>query len=286
MHPFQLGDDVYVGYFKYHGIEEQVCTSRSGEQLRNAMREAFADYMAGDPYWVARELLERFGTECSYLDIACATGKFSFALALGGAESVCGVEIRSEQVEQAHLLQELDERLAAARVLHDPTSADDPSFRAGESYDVVLSMGLLYHLTDPVQHLVNLRRLARRAAVVNTLTHANASGYWLSVSEDPAGLTKAVSGVSWIPHFADVPSLLRRCGFSRVELLVHPLCRSYQERLLKPQSRARKLATAPVPMGALALAARARAKRAQREIEPLLRAYQPPGYFTYLAFPD
>jgi 2-polyprenyl-3-methyl-5-hydroxy-6-metoxy-1,4-benzoquinol methylase len=164
-----------------------------------------------DPAYELRELVRTVGTSGRVLDIACATGWYSFSLADLGVENVTGVEIRHEQVEQAELIRALDsKRFESVRFEHEPMSADEPSFREDQRYDVVLSRGLLYHLRDPFTHLANLRRLASRAVLLQTLTHAHERGFWLSVRENPEWMTKAWSGASWIPHFADVPDLLRQ----------------------------------------------------------------------------
>jgi hypothetical protein len=191
-------------------------------------------------------------------------------------QDVLGVEIRPEQVQQATLIRELaPERFAGVRFEHDPTSADDAAFRAGEHYDVVLSFGLLYHLTDPFTHLRNLRRLAGRAAVVKTLTHARERGFWMYVPEEPSLMTKATSGVSWIPHFADVPEHLRAAGFSQVETITRPSFRQAHARDARVRSRTERLLA---PGAVHALRGRLDARSAEREGVGVAARY-----YTYLA---
>ena len=243
MHPFRLAPDVILGNFKYHGIAESACISTSDPGLIRTMQAAYADYLSGDPTWKVAAFVDAVGgvegTTC--LDIASATGRFSFQLADRGAD-VLGVEIRSEQVEQANLIKSLaGDRFSGVRFEHDSTSADDPSFRAGENYDFVLSMGLLYHLTDPLQHLANVRRLTRRGAMIHTMTHARERGYWLLVNEDPALITKATGGTSWTPHFLDVPDLLHRAGFSKAVEVSTPALKNLQRRSTSPSRVARLL---------------------------------------------
>lgn len=277
MHPYRLADDVIVGWFK--GVvpdDTTVCVSTSAPAQVSLMRFAFDRFMASDPSYDVRELVKRVGPDGSYLDIACATGWYSHALADLGVQRITGVEIRREQVEQGDLIRRLGaERFAAVRFEHDPTSADDPSFRAGESYAVVLSLGLLYHLTDPFAHIRNLRRLATRAVLLNTLTHARERGYWLHVHEDAAWMSKAWSGVSWIPHFADVPDLLHAAGFSRVEGVTRPALQSARARDARTDSRVGRM----LLPGAFYTARGLMDKRALRHEEIGVEA----RYYTYLA---
>jgi 2-polyprenyl-3-methyl-5-hydroxy-6-metoxy-1,4-benzoquinol methylase len=222
MHPFQLGPQTYTGYFKWLGFPETYWTPASPGPALTQTQQAFEDYMQGRPYHHMEALLERLGPSRGHytaLDIASATGRYSFYLAAHGLGQVTGVEIRPEQVEQAQLIQRLAPELATKplQFVHDPTSADDPTFRAGESYDVVLSMGLLYHLANPVQHILNLSRLTQRVLVLKTLIHRRFAKYWQLVLEDASFITKATQGISWIGHYSQVAELLRQAGFSRVE---------------------------------------------------------------------
>ena len=280
MHPFKLGERVYTGYYKARAIEQTYCLSTSPPELVSRHAAAFADYMAADPYWYVDELVRQVGAVDDVLDIASATGRFSFEVALLGAKRVRGVEIRAEQVAQAELLRQADERLQGLAVSfeHVTASADDGDFLAGEDYDVVLSMGLLYHLTNPVQHMRNLARLARRAALVYTLAHRQMRGAWELQVEDASFVTKAVGEISWIPHFADVPELLRKAGFARVTLLVHPLVARFQERLRREleQDRMPRLVREADHL--------LRQRLEDRRAAGLLRSNLNPRYFGYLAW--
>jgi SAM-dependent methyltransferase len=282
MHPYRFDPETIVGFFKYQLVDQpNVCTANSPRASIRAMQSAYDDVMRGDPLWLVSELAARGLLAGTALDIACATGMYTFGLADAGARDILGVEIRPEQVEQAQLVRSLDPaRFDAARFEHEPTSADDPQFRAGESYDLVLSIGLLYHLTDPVQHLRNLRRLTRGALLLNTLTTPEADGHWLLVLEDPAGMTKAVGGVSWIPHWAAVEPLLRGVGFAHVEPIASALLAELQVWDRRRHTGWELL----LPWGAVKLVDRRRSRRVQDRARAALRLGVNPRYYTYLAW--
>jgi hypothetical protein len=158
------------------------------------------------------------------LDVASATGQMSLRAVDAGFGRVLSSEIRPEQVAQQELiLASLEDGRyrTAIEVVHDPVSADAETFpdRYREFQpDIACSLGLLYHLANPVQHLVNLREITRRYALVYTMVHFSpvARRMWTLTLEDRAWMTKAVAGVSWTPHFLELARVAREIGFRRV----------------------------------------------------------------------
>jgi SAM-dependent methyltransferase len=282
MHPYRFAPDVIVGTFKKQGLEATVCLSRSPAHLREQMQQVYADYLASDPFWHLRELHDELGglEDCSCLDIACATGLYSFALTDLGAGSVRGIEIRPEQVEQAKLLQKLaPERFERIVFEHEPVSADHQSFRSDETYDVVLSLGLLYHMTVPLQHLRNLRRLTRRALLLQTFTHAHEPGYWWLGLSNAAAQTKSIDGYGWLPHYADIPDLLRYAGFKDVKIVTSPQVAPFQA---WDTRRTNRLVRLLLPGLAYSAIERARSYLFLRKLEAAGLGVAP-RYYTFIA---
>lgn len=272
MHPFQLAPNTFVGYFKYHDIAETFCTPDSSPQLQTRMSEAFAAYMGGEPFGIIDKALiagKIDVADSTFLDIASATGKFSMRVALSGAKSVLGVEIRPEQVAQANLLVRADTRLRnlPVRFEHDSLSADEPEFRKGESYDVVLSMGLLYHLANPLQHIRNVGRLAKKVVVLQTLTRFHHDG-WEPHWETPAWMTNGAQGVGWTPDIFGPANVLRDEGFA-VTLAMHPLVATIQ-------TRWKQAAHLPPALRRIVH------KATDRRLPWLLSVYQNPAYLTWV----
>ena len=102
----------------------------------------------------------------SALDIGCNAGFYSFELAKRGAR-VTGIDLDPRYLEQA--------RWAAAhyglaeRVTFERLQVYDLAHRA-ESYDLVLFMGVFYHLRYPLLGLDIVAQKVRRALVFQTLT--------------------------------------------------------------------------------------------------------------------
>lgn len=281
MHPYRFGPETIVGYFKDVETERTACITGDDPALIDRMRRAYERRLS-TAGWEVQMLAERLGdvSRMTALDIACATGLHSFELARAGFGHVRGVEIRPEQVEQARLVRDVDRSgdLAAVVFDHEPVSAD-AAFLAGERYDVVLSMGLLYHLVDPVEHIRNLRRLAGRAVMLRTFTHARDRSFWSFHREPAAWMTKATQGRGFQLHFADIPDLLLAEGFERVDVLAPPELADVQAWDLRDTRLERLL----LPGAAFSLLERRRGRGYLRRFESALQRGFNPRYYTYLA---
>lgn len=223
MHPYQFNDVAVTGYFKgwnparthwLHHEDGYAAAKRHAQNFSDLKPDYFLEHI-GKKFDVA---------DFSLLDIASATGMYSFLAAERGFKQITAVEIRAEQVEQAQLVQRLAQNIDTSRVelIHDPMSADAPNYLVDQQYDVVLSLGLLYHLANPVQHILNLGRITRKVLVLKTLIHRRFARYWQLVIENPEFITKATEGVSWIGHYSEVHRLLTLAGFTRIESLTPP----------------------------------------------------------------
>jgi tRNA (mo5U34)-methyltransferase len=100
------------------------------------------------------------------LDLGCNAGFYTFELARRGAD-VLGVDVDEHYLRQARWAAErMDVRDSVAfRRMHVYDLA-----RVEETFDLVLCMGLLYHLRHPLLALDLVAARARRLLVVQTLT--------------------------------------------------------------------------------------------------------------------
>jgi tRNA (mo5U34)-methyltransferase len=133
-------------------------------------RQTAPDHPLGDfPRWKWDELapsLPADPTGWTALDIGCNAGFYSFELAKRGAE-VTGVDVDEHYLAQARwAARHLDEgrsvrfeQRAVYRLREDPSR-----------YDLVLFLGVLYHLRYPLLGLDLVAEKARRLVVVQTLT--------------------------------------------------------------------------------------------------------------------
>src|SRR5258708_887537 len=126
------------------------------------------DFMAADPRLQAilRVFALLFGPNLAGLraaDLGCLEGGFSLALAQRGVETL-GIEARSRNLAKARLLREHFELTNLTFEL-----GDVKGFRRafqGE-FDIVLALGILYHLDRPMDWLKQIAETTRRVLILD-----------------------------------------------------------------------------------------------------------------------
>src|ERR1700730_9659852 len=86
-------------------------------------------------------------------------------------------------------------------------------------WDVVLSLGVLYHVADPIGHIRRVRHLAREMAILETLidTARSREARFLLIKSNQRGGDSADDTNYLAPNLPAVYTLLKWAGFSRVE---------------------------------------------------------------------
>jgi 2-polyprenyl-3-methyl-5-hydroxy-6-metoxy-1,4-benzoquinol methylase len=148
----------------------------------------------------------------SVLDIGCNSGWFSFDLADRGAHAVNGVDLRAQNVAQARFL--------SGYFGFDNTTfevADASSFEDDRRWDVVLNLGVLYHVTDPLRFLQRTYELCGRYAIVDTICHDEPfSGFVLFGAKDVDHPHEGSEAWEFHPTYRGAIDALRYAGFSEV----------------------------------------------------------------------
>jgi tRNA (mo5U34)-methyltransferase len=128
------------------------------------------DHPLGDfPAFKWRELAPALPDDLSgwrALDIGCNAGFYSFELARRGAE-VVGIDLDEHYLRQARWARE---RLGLDGRVEFRQQAVYDLARSDERYDLILFMGVLYHLRHPLLALDIVAAKARRLVVLQTLT--------------------------------------------------------------------------------------------------------------------
>lgn len=141
------------------------------------------------------------------LDVGCGNGYFGFRALLAGAQSVIGIDGMLLYVLQAALINWFIRSTNIVLPLRFGTD------KVEGSYDVVLSMGVIYHQRDPDKHLQTLYK------------HCNPSGQVVVesiVADEPFEPQNRYAGmrnVCQIPSPASLENKLRLAGFSDVKLI-------------------------------------------------------------------
>lgn len=167
---------------------------------------------------INQTLLRMFGARFSdfdILDIACHCGLFSLDLANRGARRVHGIDLRQENIEQARFLQRL-------------YGVDNCEFRVGdaeqlprEDYDIILNLGLLYHVTFPMQLLQHCHDHCRVCCVIDTNVYNSPfAGYYLVAGKDITSSCEGKSHAEMLPTYRGLVLAMKAVGFEHIyELL-------------------------------------------------------------------
>ena len=122
------------------------------------------------------------------LDIACNSGFWSIQCALLGAD-VVGFDARAELIEQANLIKGI-------------VGTDNVEFRVldfwdmspqslGGTFDIVLNLGILYHLPKPLEALELTRAMADDCILLDTAIYPSGNAVIKLSWEEPDDIRKA-----------------------------------------------------------------------------------------------
>jgi len=114
------------------------------------------------------------------LDLGCNAGFWSLQAIEAGAEYVCGLDGREMHVEQARLVFEA-KGIDPARYSFEQANIFTHEF--SERFDVVLCLGLMYHIAKPVELFEIFARVAAELVVIDTSVSFAPSSYF-EISRD------------------------------------------------------------------------------------------------------
>jgi hypothetical protein len=172
----------------------------------------------------------------SAVDLACHQGWFSLKLREFGFGSVHGIDARQQHVEDARLI------AAATGMEHVAFSRGDVhglSAAIVGTHDLVLCFGLLYHLENPVGALRVARALCKRLCLIETQVAPGQTGVVdygsfrfvkpiegsfviVDETDETHGPEASTLGISLIPSLEALQFILRKVGFSKIEVLPVP----------------------------------------------------------------
>ena len=170
------------------------------------------------------------------IDIACHQGWFATQIAEMGARDVLAVDARAEHVADATLIRDAL-GLTNLRVAQSDVHALSPETQG--TFDIVLMLGLIYHLENPVGALRVARALTKRLCLVETQIVPGMTGVVdygsfrfvrplkgsfgiIDETEETHGPEASTTGICLVPSLEALFWILRKIGFSRVEMLAPP----------------------------------------------------------------
>ena len=170
------------------------------------------------------------------IDIACHQGWFATKLAQWQADDVLAIDARSEHVADTSLMRDTLQ-LSNLRVQQSDVHALDAATLGG--FDLVLMLGLIYHLENPVGALRQARALTRQVCVVETQIVPGMTGVVdygsyrfvrplkgsfgiIDETEETHGPETSTTGICLVPSLEALFWIMRKVGFDRVELVAPP----------------------------------------------------------------
>ena len=174
--------------------------------------------------------------ERSVIDIACHQGWFSTQLAQMGARDVLAVDARAEHVADATLIRDA---LGLRNMRVQQSDVHALTREATGQFDIVLMLGLIYHLANPVGALRIVQALTKRICLVETQIVPGMTGVVdygsfrfvrplkgsfgiIDETEETHGPEASTTGICLVPSLEALLWIMRKIGFHRVEVLPPP----------------------------------------------------------------
>jgi 2-polyprenyl-3-methyl-5-hydroxy-6-metoxy-1,4-benzoquinol methylase len=163
------------------------------------------------PYLIAAENGSLRGKRI--LDVACNSGFWSIQCALLGAE-VVGFDGRAELIQQANLMKSI---VGVDTVEFRVLDFWDMSPQAlGGTFDVVLNLGILYHLNDPLKALELTKSMARGYILLDTNVYPSTESVIKLCLEEPIDIRNATrSTIVASPSKSSIDLMLRHVGVAK-----------------------------------------------------------------------
>jgi ubiquinone/menaquinone biosynthesis C-methylase UbiE len=170
------------------------------------------------------------------LDLASHQGWFAYNMANSGFSSVLGIDARQSHVDDSRLISEvygMDQLNFRQGDIHE-LNRDEPG-----QFDVVLMLGLLYHLENPVGALRTCRELCKKHCIIETQVVPGMSGFVdygsyqyvrplkgsfgiVDEVDDTHGPEASVTGICLVPSLDALMWILEKVGFSSAKVLEPP----------------------------------------------------------------
>jgi tRNA (mo5U34)-methyltransferase len=159
-----------------------------------------------------------FGSRLNDIDLAdigCNCGFFSLEMANRGAKHCLGIDLRDFNIAQAKWLGSL-------------YGIDNAEFRVGnvkdlgnEQFDVVLNLGLMYHLSTPFEVLQACYRMTKEVCVIDSICHTEPfSGYHVVCDKNIHSPIEGDLSFELQPTYRGLLDTIFSVGFSHVVELI------------------------------------------------------------------
>jgi tRNA (mo5U34)-methyltransferase len=172
----------------------------------------------------------------SAMDLACHEGWFAQQVAALGFAEVLGVDARADHIADAQLIAAA---CGAGSLRFEQSDVHALDVASRGQFDLVLCLGLIYHLENPVGALRQARALTRGLCLIETQVAPGLGGHIdyghhtfvkpvmgsfaiVDETDETHGPETSTTGICLVPSLDALLWILRKVGFSRVEVLPVP----------------------------------------------------------------
>lgn len=166
-------------------------------------------------------LVDMFGGSLAgkrVLDLGCNAGFWSLCAAEAGCDYVLGLDGRQMHVDQANFVFEVNE-IEDERYDFVAANLFDVDLRAFGTFDVVLCLGLMYHISKPVDLMEKIAQVNSDVLLIDT-TLSMVPGSYLEIKHDRLEKVRHAVDYELVMHptWEAVHDLVRQFGYSSVAL--------------------------------------------------------------------
>jgi tRNA (mo5U34)-methyltransferase len=183
--------------------------SRPGGFIKHFTMQDFID----NPIWIwskFKDSLPQYLSGYRILDIACNSGFYSFELTKRGA-TVIGIDNSYEDIVRAKFAKKV---LGQKNVNFEIINVDDLETEFSEKFDMVLCLGLLYHVNDP-------KRLIQKVSKITDFaffeTIANVKSQSAELIDD-----RSITSDGYLPTIPWLIDSFKEAGFTKIEQITKP----------------------------------------------------------------
>jgi len=156
----------------------------------------------------------------SFLDGGCNAGLWSFEAYKAGARDIDAFDARAENIAKCELVRQARGIPPEALRFHQADLYDmEKQFGP---HDVVLALGFMYHLSDPIEIARQLARVTREVCIVDSNVNTQPGSVCLYRTEDPSLHHNAVETSVMVPNRNALVEMLQSGGFGIVSQVSPP----------------------------------------------------------------
>ncbi len=163
-------------------------------------------------------LLGKNAHQARILDMGCHSGFFSLDMASRGVQHITGVELREENIRQARFLQS---HYALDNI--EFIQSDIMEWQPDMPYSVVMNLGLLYHVIDPISLVRKTYDWCTDFAVIDTVCHKEpVSAYIAAFNKDTSRSGEGRYTAELHPTYRALIDTMHDAGFTDlIEVIGH-----------------------------------------------------------------